>query len=283
MTPIELTPEQRQQRQDDRAARIAKAIDSLPPAAQWLVQQWRAEVEASGRAAHGNGLCALEAFVSAVQAVCAPPQGRVKGLSLGREWSMRPPQRYRSATPVDLTADIFTTGGVAAILRIAPRTASQLVDSGRLKGWRIPGSLQRRVHRKDLLAFLRNNNMHDFLAEMESASSILLAGLPTPLEQRVTELLLPHMPIRTAASLFDVGLALSSPPSVAVVDLSIGGREEVRHAVGRLSEECRRVILLLPEDSPSVLRVAYDDNGCDLLTHPVDAALVAALVREGSE
>lgn len=191
---------------------------------------------------------------------------------------MKPPQRYRSGTPIDLAADVFTTGEVGAILRIAPRTASKLIDTGRLKGWRIPDTNHRRVYRQDLIEFLREHKMPDFLHELECSRTVLLAGLPTPLEQRVTELLSPGLPIRVAANLFDLGMALHSPPSVAVVDLSIGSRDEVRLAVAKLSEDCRRVVVLLPEDAPGVLRVAFEGT-CSILTHPVDAARVAELVQ----
>jgi len=35
---------------------------------------------------------------------------------------------------------VFTTGQVAKICKVAPRTVSKWFDSGRLKGYRIPGS-----------------------------------------------------------------------------------------------------------------------------------------------
>ena len=34
---------------------------------------------------------------------------------------------------------VFTTGQVAKICKVAPRTVSKWFDSGRLKGYRIPG------------------------------------------------------------------------------------------------------------------------------------------------
>src|SRR5205823_90621 len=43
---------------------------------------------------------------------------------------------------------IFTTGQVAKICKVAPRTVSKWFDSGRLRGYRIPGSQDRRIPRK---------------------------------------------------------------------------------------------------------------------------------------
>ena len=38
---------------------------------------------------------------------------------------------------------VFTTGQVAKICKVAPRTVSKWFDSGRLRGYRIPGSQDR--------------------------------------------------------------------------------------------------------------------------------------------
>src|SRR5947207_1217774 len=40
---------------------------------------------------------------------------------------------------------VFTTGQVAKICKVAPRTVSKWFDSGRLRGYRIPGSQDRRI------------------------------------------------------------------------------------------------------------------------------------------
>ena len=42
---------------------------------------------------------------------------------------------------------VFTTGQVAKICKVAPRTVSKWFDSGRLRGYRIPGSQDRRIPR----------------------------------------------------------------------------------------------------------------------------------------
>ncbi len=55
--------------------------------------------------------------------------------------------------------DILTTGQVARICRVAPRTVSKWVDTGKLRGYRIPGSRDRRIPAEQLAAFLRAHNM----------------------------------------------------------------------------------------------------------------------------
>src|SRR5215204_7253989 len=51
--------------------------------------------------------------------------------------------------------DVLTTGEVAKICNVAPRTVSKWFDSGTLKGYRIPGSRDRRIPSAELIKFMR--------------------------------------------------------------------------------------------------------------------------------
>ena len=51
--------------------------------------------------------------------------------------------------------NVLTTGDVARICNVAPRTVSKWFDSGRLKGYRIPGSKDRRIPLDQLIRFMR--------------------------------------------------------------------------------------------------------------------------------
>ena len=55
--------------------------------------------------------------------------------------------------------NVLTTGDVAKICNVAPRTVSKWFDSGQLKGYRIPGSKDRRIPLNELLRFMKANNM----------------------------------------------------------------------------------------------------------------------------
>ena len=50
---------------------------------------------------------------------------------------------------------VLTTGQVAEICHVAPRTVSKWFDAGRLGGYRIPGSRDRRIPVEQLLAFMQ--------------------------------------------------------------------------------------------------------------------------------
>lgn len=51
--------------------------------------------------------------------------------------------------------DVLTTGEVARICNVAPRTVSKWFDSGQLRGYRIPGSKDRRIPLPQLVRFMR--------------------------------------------------------------------------------------------------------------------------------
>jgi len=55
--------------------------------------------------------------------------------------------------------NILTTGDVARICRVAPRTAQKWFDTGLIKGYRIPGSRDRRIPIAELKRFMEANDM----------------------------------------------------------------------------------------------------------------------------
>jgi excisionase family DNA binding protein len=55
--------------------------------------------------------------------------------------------------------DVLTTGQVAQICNVAPRTVTKWFDSGRLKGYRIPGSRDRRIPASELIKFMKAHHM----------------------------------------------------------------------------------------------------------------------------
>lgn len=57
------------------------------------------------------------------------------------------------------TKQIFTTGEAAEVCKISQQTIIRCFDSGRLRGFRVPGSRFRRIPREELVRFMRDNNI----------------------------------------------------------------------------------------------------------------------------
>jgi len=67
---------------------------------------------------------------------------------------------------------VFTTGEVAEICKVSQQTVIRCFDSGKLKGFRVPGSRFRRIPRDALLAFMKENAIP--LENLESGKKRIL-------------------------------------------------------------------------------------------------------------
>ena len=71
-----------------------------------------------------------------------------------------------SNDPSQLKAkQVYSTGDAAQLCKLSQQTIIRCFDSGRLKGFRVPGSRFRRIPRDELIRFMREN---DILATMKS-------------------------------------------------------------------------------------------------------------------
>src|SRR6185437_15918981 len=73
----------------------------------------------------------------------------------------RPDDREKKmhTTATAKVKDVLTTGEVAKICNVAPRTVSKWFDSGALHGYRIPGSKDRRIPLNQLIRFMKHHGM----------------------------------------------------------------------------------------------------------------------------
>jgi len=54
---------------------------------------------------------------------------------------------------------VFTTGEAAEVCKVSQQTIIRCFDSGRLQGFRVPGSRFRRIPRDELIRFMRENDI----------------------------------------------------------------------------------------------------------------------------
>jgi excisionase family DNA binding protein len=60
---------------------------------------------------------------------------------------------------MDKMKDLFTTGEAAEVCKVSQQTIIRCFDSGRLEGFRVPGSRFRRIPRQSLIKFMKENNI----------------------------------------------------------------------------------------------------------------------------
>lgn len=129
--------------------------------------------------------------------------------------------------------DVLTTGEVARICHVAPRTVSKWFDEGKLRGYRIPGSRDRRIPRQQLVAFMRAHGMP--LDGIDGGICRVLIVDPSA-PQDVIETLngTDQYSVHTAANGFEAGVqAQQLHPHVVVIDVTNGIKDAV--------EICRKI------------------------------------------
>lgn len=171
----------------------------------------------------------------------------------------------------------YTTGQVAKICRVAPRSVHKWIAGGMLPARRIPCSTHRRIDHEPLLRFMRDNGMPtDWLP---NTVSVLLIAQDQLLVSRLSSSLGERM--RTAMGAFDAGVMIeNNKPSVLVVDFAIGLAEaicicqRVREVDGM---KTATIIGLIPNDgaAASFNRSILDET----VRKPVDVELLSLMIQ----
>ena len=118
--------------------------------------------------------------------------------------------------------EVLTTGEVARICHVAPRTVSKWFDTGKLRGYRIPGSRDRRIPREQLMAFMRAHGIPMDSLE-DGCCRVLIVGTSAPSELAEAMNATGRFEVRTAENGFEAGvLAQQFRPHVVVLDAIVG-------------------------------------------------------------
>jgi excisionase family DNA binding protein len=183
---------------------------------------------------------------------------------------------------------VFTTGQVAKICKVAPRTVSKWFDSGRLRGYRIPGSQDRRIPREQLIRFLKEHGMPLGELEEEEWHKILVIGAENLFIDRVKELLPEDDDYKyeVANSGFEAGIqAESFHPDTIVIDLALGRSESIQ-----ITQNLRRnaayegtmIVGLASEDEAAPEKLT-EYGFSEIFKKPFDIALLGERIRTLAE
>ena len=179
---------------------------------------------------------------------------------------------------------VFTTGQVAKICKVAPRTVSKWFDSGRLKGYRIPGSQDRRIPREYLIRFLKEHGMPLGDLEDEAMAKVLIVGQDQVLIENLKRELPagPFVQSRRwppAVSKPASRPRASTPTASSSISRSAGSKPCRFARICAATREYAETILiaLLPDDGSST---SFDRSSInETFKKPFDAALLAERLR----
>jgi excisionase family DNA binding protein len=149
---------------------------------------------------------------------------------------------------------VLTTGEVARLCNVAPRTVSKWFDSGQLRGYRIPGSKDRRIPVDQLIRFMRAHGIP--LNGLDAGQTrVLLIESDSVMAQAVAASLSKEgFEVQTASTALEAGAAaVELRPHVVVVDTS---------ATNLLPAEVVRFFRSTPDLSAPRL-VALTGGSCD--------------------
>jgi len=168
--------------------------------------------------------------------------------------------------------DVLTTGDVAKICHVAPRTVSKWFDSGQLKGYRIPGSKDRRIPVSELIRFMKIHNMPTdtlpagkirvLVVDSDNSSASALSDI---LRKRG------DYEVQTARSNFETGtIAQKFAPHVLLVSLfakDIDATEICRSLRADEDLQTIKVIAIANQlsdsESAALLQKGFDDFVCN--------------------
>ena len=115
---------------------------------------------------------------------------------------------------------VFTTGEAARLCNLSQQTIIRCFDSGRLRGYRVPGSRTRRIPRGELIRFMKGHHMPlDALGESETVLLLVENDQDTVEDiQRITQNIGGYS-MHVASSAYEAGvLTAKVEPQVLVIN-----------------------------------------------------------------
>jgi excisionase family DNA binding protein len=115
---------------------------------------------------------------------------------------------------------VFTTGEAAEICKVSQQTIIRCFDSGRLSGFRVPGSKFRRIPREELIRFMRQNEIPTTVIEGGRVRVLIVDDDPE-IVGVMTEMLSHdgRFRVESASTGYDAGMLTESfKPHVIVLD-----------------------------------------------------------------
>ena len=183
--------------------------------------------------------------------------------------------------------NVLTTGDVARICNVAPRTVSKWFDSGQLKGYRIPGSKDRRIPVSELMRFMKMHNMPS--VEMPSGKiRVLIVDSNEDAASALAETLRTraNYDVQTARSSFETGVIVQKfVPHVLLVNLLAKGidAKDICKSV-RCDEGLQTIrIIALANQLSSMESAALMQKGFDgCISNPADVTEVVEGIEEAT-
>ncbi len=175
---------------------------------------------------------------------------------------------------------VLTTGDVAKICNVAPRTVSKWFDSGQLKGYRIPGSKDRRIPVDELIHFMRLHQMPTD-ALVSGLSRVLILDSDVNAGQAMAQNLNEIMPleVQVVETSFEAGIVTQRfCPHIMIVNLHAKGVDasKICQVIRSLEEfESMKMVAMAGHLSESECTALLQKGFDDYILNPADMVQVS--------
>jgi excisionase family DNA binding protein len=180
----------------------------------------------------------------------------------------------------------LTTGLIAKILGVAPRTVSKMVDSGHLPGYRLDGSDDRRVRVDEFLEHLRrteNQRLPEVLEALDLCQVVLIISDDGDLALTLQDLL-GEREVETVGVSEALPRLASSPVAATLVDFRLGfpDLQPFHHAAQNGLHDNVGVVLGFgaPSDLTALIRADAPEVYRDTFSGDFDVDQIALRVRD---
>ena len=180
---------------------------------------------------------------------------------------------------------VFTTGEVAQICRVSQQTVIRCFDSGRLQGFRVPGSRFRRIPRSSLVTFMKSNQIP--LDKLETGRKrVLVVDDDEAIVEMFTELLARHgqFEVKTARTGYDAGILTEQfRPDVILLDFKlpdINGNVVCRTIRSNPNYEHIHIIVISGVADPDEVKELLSAGANEFIRKPFDINAVISRIAE---
>ncbi len=183
--------------------------------------------------------------------------------------------------------NVLTTGDVAKICNVAPRTASKWFDSGQLKGYRIPGSKDRRIPLSELVRFMKAHNMPTGTLSVGKLRILVIDSDEHSRTAMVDSLTTrDSYEVRAAGTTFETGAAIQRfTPHVVLINLLANGIDAggICRNIRDNEEYATIKLIALANQLSEPEAAALIQKGFDgYVSNPSDAAEVIGKIEEAT-
>ena len=185
----------------------------------------------------------------------------------------------------DSTKQVFTTGEVAQLCKVSQQTVIRCFDSGKLKGFRVPGSRFRRIPRDSLVSFMKDNRIP--LDKLESGKKrALVVDDDEAIIDMFTELLERdgRFQVRTASTGYEAGIITEQfRPDILLLDFKlpdINGNAVCRTIRSNPTYEHMKIIVISGVADPDEVEELRAGGADDFIRKPFDINAVIARMSE---